>query len=245
MIDANGLIVQQDGDGGDSLANCASWNICQAITRGTDYIATEPCEIFSGVWVRNPDKTKWYSDPRTTSRDQLIGPIILAGLTDTGEGSCPTTPFFFHWLKRLGFAQNYKSDDLQSTKLPDLMWFQLGLFIRSYRATGLYPVLFFTDLNLLTGAIADCRPWRDPNDVDDRNAILQHAQAKLVLPTPVSWLACKIWLKWRPMNNGVAVVPNSHPIVQAVAWYFRPESGAHPGFIPLWQKMLKQVFGID
>lgn len=246
MIDANGLIVQSDnGDGGDSLANCASWNICEQFTDGelsSSFVAVTPCEISPGIWVRNPDPTKWYSDPRTTSRDQLIGIIVLAGLVPKWE---KLGPLLDQYCRRFGFAQNYKSDDLTKTKLPDLMWFQLGLFIRAGQVWWAYPVLLITDLNLLVGAIVDCRQWRDPNDVDDRNAILQHAQAKLSMPTPVSWLARKIWIKWRPMNNGVAMVPESHPIVQAVNWYFRPASGAHEGFIPLWQKMLKQVFGID
>src|SRR5690349_21650521 len=94
FVDAYAIIVQQDGDGGDSLHRegmlaFGKW-LRYHEESNTVVIEDEPprpppqkimsqFEISPGIYVRHPDPTRWSSNPDTTSRDQLVPVIAYCG----------------------------------------------------------------------------------------------------------------------------------------------------------------------
>ena len=86
-VDSYALIVQRDGDGGDTLQREGMYAFGKWLrynqAGNTVVIADEPArrdpaavmdklEVKPGIFVRHPDPNKWYSNPATTSRDQLV-----------------------------------------------------------------------------------------------------------------------------------------------------------------------------
>jgi hypothetical protein len=48
------------------------------------------------------------------------------------------------------------------------------------------------------------------------------------MPTPLSWLARKIYLELRPKNLGNYLLAKPDPVEGALAWYHRAETGGNP-----------------
>lgn len=87
VVDTYALIVQRNGDGGDTLQREGMYAFGKWLRysqeSNTVVIADPPerrnsssvmdrLEIRPGVFVRHPDPSKWYSNPATVSRDQLV-----------------------------------------------------------------------------------------------------------------------------------------------------------------------------
>lgn len=169
-------------------------------------------------------------------------------------------------LKRWGFAQNKKdglNGDMGKTKLPDFMALRaLPLFLRASR--WLYPIACVADVLLVLAALAACGPvWKDgggfarrgANDVDDNNTILTFAVCRARMPTPLSWLAVRLFAKLRPWNYGcaelvkedaetrVAFLPDTYrPVYGALRWYHRAEAGGNPEVAELWKPIVERWF---
>lgn len=168
-IDSNGMIIS-GGDGGDSchrmytsflrlrllsLLGLLPDGVPAPFNQTADPAKTQSLlEVEPGIYIRNPDPTKWYSDPRNTSRDQLTPVICFHALM----ADSPTPVFAkqarkYQWsllkacLKRKMFAQNIYPNWVDprtepvKAKTPDFINFDLwGVFARSWIGTPWMPL---------------------------------------------------------------------------------------------------------
>jgi hypothetical protein len=63
-----------------SLSASASKPSARSLASSTNPL--EPFEVKPGIYVRHPDPTKWYSNPDTTSRDQLFPVIAYCAVSE-------------------------------------------------------------------------------------------------------------------------------------------------------------------
>lgn len=173
----------------------------------------------SGNFRRHPDSSKWYSDWNRMSRDQMTPLIICMGAYKLKR---PLLLSLYRLVSRLGFMNNTRrnfvyeneAEHLQkaksftkwnySWKLPDIAVVHFPLYIRSFRAYLLWPLLFIFDIELLLGAIT--KVFIKTSSIksgDDLNYILRSLQAKETMPTPFSWIARRIYKKFRPHMNKI------------------------------------------
>lgn len=94
-------------------------------------------------------------------------------------------------------------------RIPDFAPFDLGVYIRAFSAWPLWPLLLVLDSELLVNSIIKViygRLWKYlpekitrkvTKSADDINFIIELIQARKRLPTPLSWLARKIY-NFRP-----------------------------------------------
>lgn len=221
FLDSNGLIVQKDGDGGDTAGREGDYwfNIGLANSKGEASSAPEfkrvleLLQVSPGVFVRNPVH---YNDPKDFSRDQTM-PLILAMGEMKEYGILKET--LKQQLKRFTFYQNRDIATPQD-------W---GYYIRAFRAWYLYPVLLVGDLFMLTNSVIRCIKGNDNDTSDDINHTLSLLQAQHVLQTPIGWLARKIYVTFR--KGGVQN-----------AWdnYFNPASGAN-NFNEIYSDLIKEM----
>jgi hypothetical protein len=268
-IDAYALIVQQDQDGGDTLQRegmyaFGKWLrynknrnvlIVDEIPARRDPAAImDKLEVKPGIFVRHPDPWKWYSDPDTTSRDQLVPVIAYCGAY---EDYPRLWRLFKATLKRGMFAQNTKraGDGPRSWKLPDTMIAHLDLFIRAGGpyTMPLYPLLLVTDTIDLAGTLLQLLPlhweqtarrlrFKQPKDVDDNNVIISHLMAAAFMPTPISWLNRQLYAITRRQNLGNTVMGETNPVMGALVWYHRAEAGGNPEMAELYRPLVEQYF---
>lgn len=222
-VDANGLFVTSPkyaSDGGDSLANNASFELASRFAlehmqgkggyaiyhpgpHGWPY-ASDLLGAQTGVWIRNPANQPWEANPQTTSRDQLLPAMLAMGLNKEYKNLARTQ---WQIIKRGFFAQNIYtngSDGIaKGKKLPDTFLGHLHLMLRCWGKLGyiFYPLLLVFDITLLVSAIVDVLPHQDPANCDDRNGINCHIAALYCMPTPISYLARKIYAMYRPATN--------------------------------------------
>jgi len=238
--DKYGLPTQANGDANDQLARVAMLAIQNTdIKVALTAIHALHVQLRSspGVYIRYVG-----ADPRSTSADQLIS--VMAAFT-IDRFSPPLVDMFIRCIGRFGFAQNTRNtlDGSNSKQIPDFMLLR-ALPLLTRVSKGLYPFAILTDFLLVLAAIAAVGPvWKDgsgfskrtPDDVDDNVLILTLIACRTRMVTPLSWLACKIYAKFRPWNYGCALGdPNGqdshhyHPVVGALRWYHRADSGGNP-----------------
>jgi len=215
--DNNGLIVQRDGDGGDTAGREGDYFFHLGLIgyKFTDFDRVLALlQVSPGVFVRNPTH---YNDPNDFSRDQTV-PLILA------MGQMGRTKVLKLLLnKQIKNYFRYQNNDIGAFS-------DVGYYIRAFKAWYLYPILFVTDLQLIVESIVRCIQGKDPtNTSDDINHTLALLQAQYRLPTVGSWLARKIYVLFRPGG------------IQA-AWdrYFDPNSGANP-FNELYKNLISSM----
>lgn len=204
-IDKYGLLgrLQLDGsiDGGDSLHKTCHMCIYGSILA----LKVRVCEIASGVFVRNPDPTKWYSNPNTRSRDQLKALLCLLSLKDENQ---PLKRVFKDHLKRLLlFTANTHNNGSYPTleeynkhapqkpwdgykwKIPDITLFEVwALYIRGFRCRIMYPFLYIFDLESLAGAVLS----KYNGNTDLANSLGTYLLSQQVMDTFVMKLARRI-----------------------------------------------------
>ncbi len=268
-IDAYALISQRDGDGGDSLQREGMYAFGKWMryehTSNTLVIEEEPerqnpsvimdkFEVQPGIYVRHPDPTRWSANPDTTSRDQLV-PVIAycAAYQDYAR----LGRLFRAILARGLFAQNTldTGEGEIQRKIPDTMIGHIGLFIRAggYYTVALYPLLIVTDTIDLIGTIIEAIPlhWdetdkrlrtRGLGDVDDNNTVLAHLMAARFKPTPIAWLNRQLYALSRANNYGNSELGESNPVMGALVWYHRPESGGNPDLAELYRPLIEVYF---
>lgn len=268
-IDAYAIIVQQDGDGGDSLHRegmyaFGKWLryqqadntvvIVEIPERQDPSKIIDKFEIEPGIYVRHPDPKRWSSNPDTTSRDQVVPVIAYCGAY---QDYPRLWRLFMATLKRGFFAQNTLDIGEGETrrKISDTMIGHLGLFIRAggYWTLPLYPLLLVTDTIDLIGTVLEMIPvhWeennkrlrtRDLGDVDDNNSVIAHLVAVEFKPTPISWLNRQIYALARPLNYGNTVFGESNRVMGALSWYHRAEGGGNPEMAELYRPLIEKYF---
>lgn len=268
-IDAYAIIVQQDGDGGDSLHRegmyaFGKWLryqqhdnsivIVEVPERHDPKKIISQFEVAPGIYVRHPDPTKWTNNPDTTSRDQLVPLIAYCGAY---QDYSRLWRLFHAVLKRGFFAQNTLDIGAGETKkkISDTMLGHLGLFIRAggHWTLPLYPLLLVTDTLDLIGTLLEMIPvhWeennkrlrtRDLGDVDDNNTIVAHLLAATFKPTPISWLNRHIYALTRPLNYGNTNFGESNRVMGALSWYHRSEAGGNPEMAELYRPLIEKYF---
>lgn len=245
--DSNGLIVTNNLDGGDTLAEESRyWFLCwfnfvymsnytiqpKLPRRATPNHYMSLLEVDPGIYVRNPNQKQWWSDPHQTSRDQLQ-PVIwyCAAYKDYVR----LARLFLSILTRGGFAQNDSIDN--SWKMPDCMWMTLPDFIRAggWWTAIFYPLLFILDIFSLLSVLGyiylqpgTSPTWYNPDtwfqklpidSVDDNNTVIDILGAAAFKPTPVSLLTRKLFARLRPVSLGTTKLGVSNNCLAAIAWY--------------------------
>lgn len=232
--DSNGLIVQKDGDGGDTAGREGDYWFEYALT-GYHGIPTPGHYLYikdefervlellqrgKGIFVRNPIK---YNDPSDMSRDQTVPLILAMGQMEEYD---ILKALFYKQVRNFG---RYQNGDIGFIG-------DLGYYIRAFKFWKAYPILLVGDLQLLVNSIIRCIKGRDLNDVsDDINLTLELLQAQYNLPTPISWLARKIY---KHLRYGQFFPEGA--IQRAWNWYFRPETNANP-FDELYRSLIEKM----
>lgn len=267
IFDKYGMIIS-GGDGGDSCHRMFAMHLYQRILNELDlpYIgkfdfpeSPSPLaemanaestqvllEVEPGIYVRNPDPTMWYSDPRTFSRDQTVPVICYHAVMAKvrAENLEHLKDLLKACLKRGMFAQNIypnwfdpRTSNAVRKKLPDFLDPSLwGMFSRGfmndkwYLACLLSPLVLFSDLFLiLSVAFKLWAPINQdgtfkfrmsgPGDCDDMNLNNCLITAQYRFPTVFSWIARKMYKKFRKSNYGNTELGEREPIMGALAWY--------------------------
>jgi hypothetical protein len=205
----------------------------------------ETLQAKPGVYMRHQ-----HGDPANVSADQLVS----ACAAHVAEGNTKQVLLLAaRCIARLGFAQNYK-DGLDASKtrwkLPDFMALRaLPLFMRAH--VLLYPAAVIADVLLLLLSISAVGPvWRDdtgfskrgPDDCDHNVSVLTLAVCRHRMPTPLSWLACKIFAKYCPETYGTIKLGEPNRVQGALAWYHRAESGGNPEIAEMWKPICRRYF---
>ncbi|MBL7671957.1 MAG: hypothetical protein JNM39_15825 [Bdellovibrionaceae bacterium] len=213
-------------------------------------------EVSPGIYVRHPDPKKWYSNPDTTSRDQLL-PVIAycAAKKDYPRlwrlfKASLFRGFFAQNLLRIGEGETEK-------KVPDPMHLNLAQFIRAggWWTAPFYHLLLVFDSIELVGTLLGTLPlhfrddhwiprWRNQNDVDDNNIVVQHLLAALYKPTPISELNRYLYSVTRAENFGNTKLGEKNPVMGALRWYHRSEYGgeANPEIAEIYRPLIQKYF---
>lgn len=214
-FDRYGLIVQSDGDGGDTAQRTGMFYFMYddvvAFERALDQLEVQP-----GIYVRHPYQHGFRSDPSEFSRDQQRALVIAMGAYGMHDR-----------LARLAKAHALRFGKYQNRDIIGPS--HVGEYIRAFSARHLYPVLLLTDSVLLVNSVRIVLWYRSDTDhSDDNNHVMSLAQSRYVMPTPFSWLARKVYKTFRPPNEGNFRKGESLPAQGALAWYHRAENGGNP-----------------
>ena len=260
--DEFGIIVQRDGDGGDSLHRMGVELCAYAFQRKDEYVIdrvklilaklSNGGAIFIRYW-REP-----YNDPRTVSRDQLIPIIIGLGWAKEilPEADVALRVLCDDIATHLMFAPNVRALNTGKLKIPDWFGFHTSVLIRARFKDGgfLRMILNITDIGLLLGTVFkvlipirwnDGKKWFErisPDEADDWNEVLQHIQAYNNMSTVWSWAARFIYGRFRRVTFGTLDLHEPNVIYGALCWYNRSQSGGNPGLAKLWEAPVKALF---
>lgn len=216
----------------------------------------EPFEVKPGIYVRHPDPTKWYSNPDTTSRDQLFPVIAYCAVS---EDHARLWRLFKAVAARGFFAQNTLriGEGETARKVPDPMHLNIAQFIRAggWWTAPLYPLLVVFDAFELVGTVLSTLPlhfqddhliprWKNGNDVDDNNLVVQHLLAANYKPTPFSFLSRYIYAVTRPPNFGNTKLGEKNAVMGALRWYHRSEFGGegNPEIAEMYRPLIERYF---
>ena len=203
----DGVLVNKNGDGGDGAmktAMLATGFFGPDNTRGVAPLSLEKSIkalfISPGILIRCPnDGTPWHANPKCTSCDQTIGWFCVFALYGLWRELLSLT---WAHVKRFGFCQNWQTETGTFQIADPLRFDAWGIVIRGFHLWFLWPLLLIFDLATLVNSIILIRKT-DPDDVgDDQNHyVIMKTQMK-IYPTPVSWLARKLYCKGRDVTYG-------------------------------------------
>lgn len=225
-------------------------------------LQTEP-----GIYRRHCDPEFWGSDPRNESRDQLTPVICYLAFLATRSGDLGKEYRGKLWtllkqcLKRYMFAQNIypnwvdpRKEEVKK-KTPDFLNFELwGIFARGFMKTPFAPIallfVIFGDLFLVLSVLfALFAPinkdgtlqfrWPQPDDVDDDNINNVLMVSQHTFQTPLSYIARKLYKKFRRENLGNTVLGEKNHIMGALAYYHRGPDG-NPELAELARPIVEQ-----
>jgi len=271
-IDAYSVIVQKDFDGGDSLQREGMYAFGKKLRyNSTDNTITltppasrriasvdvmDNFEVKPGIYIRHPDHLRWYSNPDTTSRDQLLPVIAYCAAY---EDHPRLWRLFKATAQRGFFAQNTIriGEGETDIKIPDPMQLNIAQFIRAggWWTAPFYPLLFIFDAYELVGTALTALPlhfkddhWiprnKNQNDVDDNNVVIQHLMAAVYKPTPFSELSRYLYSVTRPQNFGNTKLGEKNPVMGALRWYHRSEFGGegNPEMAEVYRPLIEKYF---
>jgi hypothetical protein len=191
------------------------------------------------------------------SRDQLTPNVAAWGLSNK------MVPLFkevlFHGLFRAFlFTRNtranwaYPGDSAYTWKLPDITFVgHWAMYYRGLWMLSAYPAIMVCDLDLLVNALIKVYSYgTDQGNTDDINYIASLALSYYRFPTPLSWLARKIYGSrpraktppaTSPENAGYAQETNTIQVVlNAYFRYDDPKQG--PMLNEWWRPIIKEMF---
>lgn len=260
--DENGLIVQSDGDDGDSLHRQGVYIIGEMLVGGfpqLDYVRTiqhlASYDAEGNIsWRRG---SKIWTDSGNVSRDQLIPIFIMLGMIEGLAGF--ENKHLTATVKN--FSRVAPNGDIVLTHwsvVQRAIGHRKGVIGRAF----LRASLCVSDLILLGGAIVKCLPWRyndqekriernDKGKVDDWNDVLPLIQAIYHFPTPVSFLARQVYRSFRGRSLGSTMnepdpwmrkYREESDAIAALRWYNRRESGGNPDLILNYIEVLRRYF---
>lgn len=205
-------------------------------TQGHDYIDLTGVKhdsiSYPGIYVRHPMpcSPSWVGNPHTFSRDQQRSLVFAMGALKQKKS---LWQIFCQHVKRLGWYQN-DQDSYGNSLTPDFIapnvlgeYVRAGFMAGSWFLSILWPLLLASDLFMFIGVLISLYQQRDPNEADDDNLILSLLQAKVSLPTPLSWLSRKIFKLFRP-NGYDYGMKTKH----------RQETGSPPFYLELFKEIL-------
>lgn len=228
-LDPNGLIEQQDGDGGDKLQREGFWYEGHAYNHTfpnpSGMASYDDALAFltdsNGNLLR--DEIKW-TDPLDVSRDQLVPNVRCCGI--------------YRFKDRLNRILGNVIRNFSRYPNGDIALFtDYARFIRAYDNIIFYPLLLILDVQLLLSSIFRVLLsypdkygwfWKANSYVgDDLNHIGDLAQAKYWLGTPLGFLSRKIF----KLRAGGAMY--------GMRIYFDASTGANTEFIDLWNPIVE------
>ena len=236
-LDEKGLIMQSNGDEGDTLQREGFWyegrffnnTYMQAPGMASYSTAINLLWSLRGFvrsWKPGTSTPPW-NTPSDCSRDQLVSNIRALGYYKMGQ---PLRSIFDGVIKNIS---RYPNGDIAFIN-------DYGRFIRSFNLWYLYPLLWVFDIPILLNSIIRIIAGKDFNNVgDDINHIGDLQQAKAMFPTPISFMARKLYKWLRPNFARQQGLLSSSGPQYALDWYFRKESGANPEFAELWAPIVK------
>lgn len=232
--DLHGLIIQKNGDGGDSLQRHGFNALAEYILNSEDfkqktlirYDFIMKIEAFYSVndfYCRYPFQD-WTSHPEITSRDQLTPNVILSNLLEIKYDKFINN-VKGRLLRHFGFYGNtltLKNNQLAPNRFQDVAspehW--------SHVLNRPFWLRHLGDLFMLLNSFL--RVHADKYDVDDNNHLASLAHAKLVKPTLISNLAFSYYYRNRDWAG-------------ALREYHREESGGNPELAEKWIKVIEKV----
>lgn len=157
--DSLDLLVQRDGDGGDTM-NRHGIKRCGQYWRGNggdiEYqlacVRLEPYRDSINSWVRHPGQPKWNkpTGPDGVTRDQFISNEIAMGYSGADTWSFGQKDRYKRLMRaKLRRFSRYQSGDLSAPH----HW---GINIRALGVWYLYPFLLFSDLFLMGEIVLIC-----------------------------------------------------------------------------------------
>jgi hypothetical protein len=209
-------------------------------------------EVEPGIYRRHPDPNFWGSDPRNHSRDQMTPVICWHALMSHSQSvgkfhRTEMVELIKACRKRWMFAQNVYPNwvdprtESVKKKMPDFLNFDLwGIMARAFIKTKwapiALPVILFGDawmlLSVFTSLWAPINHdgtlqfrWPGPDDVDDDNLNNVLMVSQYTFQTPLSWLARKLYKRFRKKNYGNTKLGEQNAIMGALMWYHRAPAG--------------------
>lgn len=198
----NDIIVQHDGDSGDSCQRTATFIFLNIICgiKNNELFSKMLFQIQSsrGRFRRSNDKNHWGFRPSNCSRDQVsIARIAMASF----NYKKPFVLSYWQQLLRIGFHQNFLkgTDDINERwKTPDFISpAEIAILIRGLNLWILWPVLFILDLLKSFDII-----FRDDENWDQDNMLSQHLYfSVLKMSTPISVFNLAFYLRTNYMSR--------------------------------------------
>lgn len=202
-VDSQLMITQSDEkhDGGDTANRIGIfYYIAKVIGLKKDFLGRDlelgfedsikRLEIQPSIYIRHPTQVSIYNVPDHFSRDQQ-SPISIAMSLYTNQLERLTRLANAHF-KRFG---KYQNKDWASPQ-------HFAFYSRRPGNYIMYPYFFFSDLGLVVDSILRVvkRHYKPSDTSDDLDHSLAIIQAYEVMPTPISWLARKIYKLSNPME---------------------------------------------
>lgn len=215
-LDQHSLVVQKDGDQGDSAYRSAIFAfLLHAVNhpQAKEYydVMIHNLSVEEGIFRRTAELSHWGSNPNNLSRDQAAA-ILLAAAVNNDQDTIDAFNEHAYARKELleipkygsalnmlntivAFHQNvHPGTDAPDSfrKIPDLFGInQSSNEIRMKRQWWKYPVLVIRDLGFLFDLHARKKQLWDYDSLMAKDLIY----ANMVMPTPASLLARKLYKK--------------------------------------------------
>lgn len=215
-LDQFSLVVQKDGDSGDSCYRTGLFAFLLKVLehpQASEYykIAEHNLRVSYGIYHRTANPTSWAYNPNNLSRDNASKLMLAVAINNDNlaqdefydqchhRTSLAEIPMYGKLLRALnwliGFHQNVNAGanvNSSSRKIPDLIGIdEISNVIRSRSKWWLYPILCIYDVQFLIGLYARKKQVWDFDSLMAVNLIY----ALIKYPTPLALLARMLYSK--------------------------------------------------